>query len=123
MHSKEEREEGERNAERGGEYRHEELTWGSDGCVPARHAVAQLLHIVVDNDNGIIHHHTQGYDEGSQGDCVQFHTEKIEDAQRREDGNRDAEGGYLCHAAWHKQDDHDDDGDDRDEQFAKEVEH
>ena len=83
--------------------------------------MAQLLHVVVDDNHGIIHHHTQCYDEGSQCNGVQLHAEKIEDAQRREDGDRDAEGGYLCHAAWHKQDDHDDDGDDRYEQLAQEV--
>ena len=92
MHGKEEWEEGERDAERGRKHRHEELSRSGDGCMPARHAMAQLLHVVVDDNHGIIHHHTQCYDEGSQCNGVQLHAEKIEYAHRREDGDRDTEG-------------------------------
>ena len=91
--------------------------------MPSRHAVSQFFHVVVNNHYGVVYYHSQCHYECCQCHSVQFHAEEIENADRREYGDRNAEGRNLSHASWHQQDDHNDDRNDRDEQFLQKVHH
>ena len=123
VHGYEEGEEGERYAQRGRKHRHEEFAGGSDGCMPARHAVPQFLHVVVDDDYRVVHHHAERHDECGERHRVQFHAEEIEHAYGREDSDRNAQRRHLSNAARHEQHYHHNHRDNRDEQLAQEVEH
>ena len=82
MHRYEEGEERQRDAQRGGKHGHEELSRSGYGGMPARHALAELLHVVVDDDHGVVHHHAERNDKGCQRDGVQLHPEKIKQTHR-----------------------------------------
>lgn len=42
----------------------------------------ELLHVVVDDDHGVVHHHAERNDKGCQRDGVQLHPEKIKQTHR-----------------------------------------
>ena len=71
--------------------------------MPARHAVAKLLHVVVDDYDRVVDHHAERYDESGECHGVQFHAEEIEYADGRENGDRYAQSRHFSHASRHEQ--------------------
>ena len=59
-----------------------------DARLPSRLALGQQLHVVVDDDDGVVDNHSQGDDEGGKGHGVQLDAEGIEQSQ----GDEDADG-------------------------------
>ena len=63
------------------EYGFEEMRGTEDRHMPARHSFADFLQITVDDDNGVVHNHSQRHNQGSQCDGVQLNAKGIEKPQ------------------------------------------
>lgn len=68
-----------------------------NGRMPARHPLSDFLQITVDYDDGIVHNHSQGHNQGCQRHGVQFDAKGIKESQRDKDGYRNGGSGYQCH--------------------------
>ena len=63
------------------EYGLEEMRGTEDRRMPARHSFADFLQITVDDDNGVVHNHSQRHNQGSQRHGVQLNAKGIEKSQ------------------------------------------
>ena len=67
--------------ERMGEYGFEEKRGTEDRRMPARHSFADFLQITVDDDNGVVHNHSQRHNQSCQRHGVQLNAKSIEKSQ------------------------------------------
>ena len=59
----------------------EEMCGTEDRRMPARHSLADFLQITVDDDNRIVHNHSQRHNQGSQRHGIQLNAKGIEKSQ------------------------------------------
>ena len=91
------RKEGDRDAQRGGDDRLEELAGSRGRGVPAAHALVDVLDVAVDDHNGVVDYHAQSHYERGQGDGVELHAKGIENAKRDEYGDGDCGRRHAGH--------------------------
>ena len=91
--------------------------------MPARFSRAQKLQVVVDDDDGVVHYHSERHYQHRESYRVKLYSERIEQSERYEYRYRNCRCGDESHP--HGQQEHDDDyhGDDCYEQLFKEVGH
>ena len=68
------------DAERGEHHRHEILLGRGDGGLLGGVALADILQIAVDDDDGIVDDHAEHHDEGGEGDDVELNAHHIHDS-------------------------------------------
>lgn len=93
----EEREESDAYGERCREYGLEEMGGALYRGMPARHALANLLEVVVDDDDRVVDNHAERQHEHGQRHRVQLEVETVEQAQLYEYGDGYGRGGHQGH--------------------------
>ena len=89
--------------------------------MPAAHTFVYLLHIRVDDNDGVVYNHTQGHYERGKGYGVKLYSESVEQSEGYKYGDRDGASGHACHAhGQQKHDNHHHRGNGN-EQFFEEI--
>ena len=93
-HYEEEREEGNTDRQRRRENGLQEMSRTFDRSMPAGLSLANLLQIIINDDNRVVYDHTQRDDQRRQCNSIQLKPKRIEKSQRDKDRNRDGRGRY-----------------------------
>ena len=116
-----EREESDGNTKCGSKDGEEEFACGIHGGFESRRTHCEFFQIAIDDDHSIIDYHTQGNNQSSQRDGIQFHSKRMENGKRGENGDWNGTNGNACYSQREHEHHHNDDGNDGYQQFVEEV--
>ena len=100
-----------------------ELARARLGCVFARHALAELSHIAVHRDDGVVHYHAEHYYQSGQRDRVQSYSGQEHDREGHGRADRDAGAGDQSRPDGEEHEHHENDHEHRYHEIPEEREH
>ena len=86
-----------------------------------RHLVVQELHVVVGDDDGVVHHDPQDHDQRRDGDLVQCDPQRVHHAERPAQGHRYGQGRDEGDAERKKEERDQDDGADGQQELVAQI--
>ena len=102
-------------------HRHKILFYGMDGSLDGRLALAHVFEIAIDDDNAVVHNHSEHHDKSGQGDNIQRNAGEIHDGHADEGAQRDGDGGHDGRAQGKQHHHHKNDDGHGQQQVAQEI--
>ena len=104
-------------------HRHHHLAHRLPGSLAPRYAAVQAIHIVVRDDDGVVHHNAEHYNQGRDRNLVQLNANRVQNAERGADSHRNGHRRNHGDAKRQQNDGHQNDRANGEQKLAPQVGH